>query len=235
MDHRPLAEQLTEALALGLPPVALAFRDAPPEGVAATDAVVPSACSFWRAAEQGVFFASVDRHASCPIGALVMGFELTPEVMQDLEAIVGRMTECGYLAPQEPASIPVGRRKAAGILYGPLADFPTTPDVVLVWLTPAQAMIWSEAAGGAAWDGETGTVLGRPACAALPAAIDRDRPTLSLGCTGMRTFTGIPEGHMLGVVPGERLGDLTRALARAAAVNHGMRAFYEERRAAVQG
>src|SRR3546814_17974296 len=86
--------------------------------------------------------------------------------------LIGTMTECGYIAASEPAHIPVNTQGAKGVLYGPLEDFPLPPDAVLLWLTPAQAMVWSEAAGRAEWGGAPPAIFtGRPACAAIPAAL----------------------------------------------------------------
>lgn len=230
MDPRTLAAALTKNLELALPPVALAFRDEAPAGVPTSDAVVPSACAFWRQAEAGLFFAPAERHSNCPIGAFVMGFELSDPTVQELQELVGRMTACGYVGAEEPGAIPIDQRHAKGILYGPLADFPETPDAALLWLTPVQAMIWGEASGGARWGGrEANTVFGRPACAAIPASLNGGRPTLSFGCIGMRTFTGIPEDRMLAVIPGDRLVEFNQAAAEAAAVNETMGAFYRER------
>jgi uncharacterized protein (DUF169 family) len=230
LDRRALATEIAENLGLELAPVALAFRDAPPAGIAVSEAVVPSACAFWRQAEQGVFFAPVAGHAHCPIGAFVMGFELGDELMAELQELIGRMTACGYVHKSEPAAIPTHRRRAKGILYGPLADFPEPPDAVLLWLRPDQAMIWSEATGGACWTAAApSTVSGRPACAAIPAAMDSGGPALSFGCVGMRTFTKIPADRMLAVVPGPRLAELAEAIARTVDVNRSMRGFYEGR------
>lgn len=230
MDRSNLAAALTKTLELALPPIALAFRDGPPPGVAVTDAVVPSACAFWRHAETGVFFAPAERHATCPIGAFVMGFELSEPTVQELQELVGRMTACGYVHADEPGAMPVDQHGAKGILYGPLAEFPEAPDVVLLWLTPSQAMIWGEASGGARWGGpEANTVFGRPACAAIPASLNGGRPTLSFGCIGMRTFTGIPADRMLAVIPGARLVEFSQAAAQAASLNETMGTFYRER------
>jgi uncharacterized protein (DUF169 family) len=235
MDNKNLSATLKDSLGLELPPVALGFRDAAPAGVTESTEVVPSACAFWREAEKGVFFASVERHANCPIGAFVMGFELSEALMGELMGLVGQMTACGYVHKDEAGKIPTNRRKARGIVYGPLGDFPGTPDVVLLWLTPSQAMIWSEANGGAAWDAAPSTVFGRPACAAIPAAMDAEAPRLSLGCMGMRTFTRIPQDRMLAVIPGAKLADFVAALGGATRVNATMRDFYEGRLAALHG
>lgn len=40
-----------------------------------------------------------------------------------------------------------------------------------------------------------------PLVSEVPAALNRDRATMSLGCAGMRVFTGVPEDLMLAVIP----------------------------------
>ena len=236
MNRQAIAADLCTHLNLDIPPVALAFLDQPPAGTDATQPVAPSACAFWRRAEQDVFFVPAQEHFNCPVGAMVMGFDLPEAVSAELMGLVGKMTACGYVDPDEPGRIPVNKKASKGILYGPLARFPVAPDAVLVWLTPLQAMIWSEAAGGAAWGGGAPTtVFGRPACAAIPSSLGDSRPTLSFGCIGMRTFTGIGEERMLAVMPGGNLADFARSLAGKKDVNGAMQAFYEERMAAVAG
>lgn len=234
MTNAETADILALRLGLDLPPVALAFADSPPDGVATFDGVVPSACRFWREAEKAVFFAPAADHFNCPIGAMVMGFDLPEPISQELMGLVGKMTECGYIGGDEPGHIPSTGKRAGGILYGPLADFPTAPDVVLLWLEPAQAMLWSETVGGAAWDTEKPlTVFGRPGCAAIPTAIGKDNTALSFGCIGMRTFTGIGPERMLAVVPGSRLEATAETISGTTAINASMEAFYKDREAAL--
>jgi uncharacterized protein (DUF169 family) len=234
MDNSDAAALLKSKLALGIEPVALACRDSAPEHVAVHHAAVPSACSFWREAENELFFAPAESHFNCPVGAMVFGFELPPAVSADLAALVGMMTQCGYVAAGEPGAIPTHPTKGAkGVLYGPLARFPVPPDAVLLWLTPAQAMVVSEATGSATW-GSNATVLGRPACAAIPQAINSNRSSLSLGCIGMRTFTGIAPERLLVAVPGTSIGTFAADVNRLSAINDGMAAFYRQRAAALQ-
>lgn len=232
MSNNVYAGELVRTLGLDLPPIAIAFVEQAPAGVAESAAVVPSACAFWREAERGVFFAAAERHFNCPVGAHVMGFDLPKPVSDELMGLIGTMTECGYIAASEPEHIPVNTQGAMGVLYGPLEDFPLPPDAVLLWLTPAQAMVWSEAAGRAEWGGATPAIFtGRPACAAIPAALAGGSSSLSLGCAGMRTFTGIGAEKMLAIVAGPHLGSATAAIAGMRGVNDTMQAFYEGRAA----
>ena len=235
-QYREFSTELVDRLGLDIAPIALAFADGAPAGVPAAAKVVPSACAFWRAAERAVFFAPAADHFNCPVGSMVMGFELPEAVTEQLMATVGKMTACGYIDPAEPAKIPVNKKGAKGVVYGPLAQFPVAADAVLLWLTPLQAMIWSEAAGGMEWGGKAPTtVFGRPGCAAIPTALSDRRPSLSFGCIGMRTFTGIPSDRMLAVISGGDLAAFVDALHRVKGANDAMQAAYEGLRTQILG
>lgn len=232
MELAELASRVQTGLGLEHPPVALTFVDAPPADLAGPARVAPSACSFWRDAERGTFYASAAEHFNCPIGSMVMGFELPQEVQQRLGELVGAMCEGSYLSADEPARIPAVTTPHAGIVYGPLADSRSTPDVVLLWVTAKQAMLCNEAMGTASWSAGPPTTTGRPGCAALPLAMAQDSPTLSLGCIGMRTFTEIDD-RMLIAVPGSRLESFVDALSTTLAANTQMLGFYEAQRDAL--
>lgn len=227
MSYSDDAEKISSALALETPPVAVAFVAEPPDDIPTTDRVVPSSCTFWRLAEQGVFYASAEQHFNCPVGAMVMGFELPVALQEQLGGLVGKMCECGYLSPDEAARIPSVGRGSAGVVYGPLGTFPMTPDVVLMWLTPTQAMLFSEAAGSASWSTQSGRATGRPACAAIPLAMANGSAGLSLGCMGMRTFTEVADDRLLAAIPASRIDELLESLQRTMAANDEMRSFYQ--------
>jgi len=104
--------------------------------------------------------------------------------------------------------------------------------VVLMWLTPSQAMVYNEATGNASWTASApATVSGRPGCTALPLAVKTDEPKMALGCIGMRTFTGIGDDRLLAAVPGDKIEELTAAVEAAVTANAGMRSFYEGHKA----
>jgi uncharacterized protein (DUF169 family) len=142
------------------------------------------------------------------------------------------MIGCSYLGANEPEKLPSIQKSKVGIVYGPLKDFPILPDLVLLWLTPRQGMIFSEAIGMCSWaETAPATVLGRPACAALPVASGSGRATLSFGCAGMRTFTGIRDDRLLGVLPGNTLEEFLGALGTVGEANKTMCAYYTEHKA----
>lgn len=227
------AGEITSLLNLGLPPVALTVTDDPPPAATRASELSPSSCAFWRRAETSVFYATAEQHYNCQIGAMVMGFGLPPEVTQQIGGLVESMSGCGYLSPEEAAKIPSVGGGAAGILYGPLAQFPVQPDVVLFWLKPTQAMVYHEAVGSASWTAAPTRTGGRPGCSAIPMAMQDGRAVLSLGCAGMRTFTEIAEDQMLAAVPGGKLGELIDALRVTVSANGEMESYYTRRKAEV--
>ncbi|MEV4898115.1 DUF169 domain-containing protein, partial [Nonomuraea sp. NPDC055795] len=165
-------------------------------------------------------------------------FDLPEQVQEQLGQMVTMMCQCDYIDPAEPAHIPTHTGApagpSAGIVYGPLAEHPTTPSVVLLWLTPLQAMLCNEAGGTATWSTETPPrMTGRPGCAALPLALVNGAPVTSYGCTGMRTFTEIGDDRLLLAIPGERLPDFVAAAEASAAANKTMEDFYKGHKAAV--
>jgi uncharacterized protein (DUF169 family) len=235
MSNAQTASLLRQRLNLDLPPVALALVSERPEGIGNLTEQVPSACTFWRRAEQGVFYASADDHMGCAIGGMVMGFELSESKTAELMGLVEQMCAICYIQPEEVPHIPHFNQKSRGIVYGPLSQFPLVPDVALIWVTPGQAMLLQEAVGAVQWaDSPANAVFGRPACGALPAAAASGQTTMSLGCMGMRTFTEIPADRCLVAIPGSILASLGDKLEQTFAANEKMREFYLGRKASYQ-
>ena len=107
MESAAISARLMDLLGLRQSPVSLAFAPEPPAGVTEDNKAVPSACSFWREVERGLFYAPPEQHFNCPVGAMVMGFELPEGVMQNLGGLVESMCSKGYLTSDEPARIPL--------------------------------------------------------------------------------------------------------------------------------
>ena len=78
-------------------PVALAFAETQPANIPRLDAVMPSGCSMWRRAETEVFFAAAEDHFNCPLGSMVMGFQLPAEQMDKVQEEVGMMCGIHYV------------------------------------------------------------------------------------------------------------------------------------------
>jgi uncharacterized protein (DUF169 family) len=236
MLNPQIAATLQDHLRLSAAPIGMAFVGEAPEGVPTAGDRIPSSCSMWRLAEEGVFYAPPESHFNCPVGAAVLGFELPPALQEELMGLVGLMSEARYFDPAEAGRLPSVKRPKRGILYGPLGELPSPPDLVLLWVTATQAMLAAEAVGTSLWTGEPGTkVFGRPGCAAIPIALDEARPTMSLGCAGMRTYTEIADGDMLMVLPFAQAEKLSVELPRVTGANRAITDFHEQRKAAIAG
>jgi uncharacterized protein (DUF169 family) len=222
---------ITKLLGLRTPPVAVAFLSAPPSGVEKwRGGNVPAGCSFWKAAQEGrVFYTEPEDHYNCAVGAYTHKIPLPESRASELNQTVGFMVESGYIRMEEVPSIPTLAATPAVIAYGPVDRAPFAADVVIVSAKPAQAMLLYEAA---ARSGAGGAMpgLGRPACAALPLALQNGSAAISLGCKGNRTFTGLADDEMYLAFTGPRWARVAPQLADIVASNRKMEAHYSAHR-----
>ncbi len=231
MKFPRLAEQIVQGLELSVSPVALAFLDECPANIPTYGYPVPSSCVFWVRAEREVFFAPAAAHENCPVGMLTMGFPMSPKVVSTLDEFVAKMCAVSYVGAREPERIPRISNAKKGILYGPLDLFPVGPDLVLIWANARQAMVIEETVGAVCWDSDDKAVaFGRPACAALAVAVQKGKSTLSLGCSGMRTFTAVGDEKLLISVPGAQIEPLAQRLTGVIQSNNMMLSFYRQHR-----
>src|SRR5207245_9794091 len=79
------------------PPIGLAFIEYIPENIQHTTRGVPSACTFWRLAEQGVFYATPEDHKECPIGMMTMGFVMPATDQKVAQALQGTTVGVTYV------------------------------------------------------------------------------------------------------------------------------------------
>ncbi len=229
--YREIASQIEDLLSLEAPLVGIALADAQPNGVVAFQDIAPSACSFWITAQNQTFFASQADHMNCVLGAYVMGFGLDEFGQEELVGVMQKMDDCGYFSPNEAPSVPTIEKKALGAVYGPLASFPLTASVAVMWLRASQAMLVQEATGSAHWGKDVvSRVTGRPGCGALPLAIKTSKPVVSAGCTGMRTFTGIDDDVLLAALPIDKIEEFAQNLYAVVEANSRMRSYYVARK-----
>jgi uncharacterized protein (DUF169 family) len=167
--YRDLAHRFSTLLQLQQPPIGLAFIDGIPEDIPHSTVGVPSACTFWRLGEQGVFYATADDHKQCPIGMMTMGFVMPESDQQRAQSLVETMASVQYFSPAEVSALPVVRKPHESIVYGRLDRFPMEADVVLCIIDTRQAMLIAEAMGNMNWlQGGGQSAFGRPTCAVIP-------------------------------------------------------------------
>lgn len=229
VDYRSLEQQLSSELGLTRRPVAIAFRDTPPQGIAKFAGTVPSGCSFWKLASEGrTFFTVPGDHYNCPIGSYTHNIPLPAERAQELTDTLGFMAGIGYVRMEEVPGIPVLPSTPATVIYAPLGDTPVEPDVVLFWGPAARVMLLHEAALSAGIPAGLST-LGRPTCMAVPAALAHGL-AMSTGCIGNRVYTGVEEGELYAAVPGTALARLAEASRTVNSANATLRQYHEGRK-----
>ncbi|HTP67824.1 MAG TPA: DUF169 domain-containing protein [Dongiaceae bacterium] len=229
-NAQELQRRFGNVIATGRHPVAVTFLDAPPPGVQKFDGTEPSGCSFWRLAATGrTFYTVPENHFNCAVGAYTHNISLSPDREKETEQTLKMMFDLGYVKPEEVPQIPRLSKPPKAILYSPLADAASVPDVVLFAVKPAAAMLLHEAANRAGI-GVGVAALGRPTCMALPASLQHGAIT-SLGCIGNRVYTGLAEDEMYVVIRGAVLERVADALATITAANAALRSYASDRRA----
>jgi uncharacterized protein (DUF169 family) len=210
-------------------PVAVAFLDAPPDGVSRFEGTEPSGCSFWRLAAAGkIFYTVPENHFNCAVGAYTHNIPLSPEREKETEQTLKMMFDLGYVKPEEVPQIPRLAKTPKAIVYAPLGDAPVNPDVVLFACKPATAMLLNEAAARAGVSSGA-PALGRPTCMALPASLAHGS-ILSLGCIGNRVYTGLGDDEVYIVLRSKDLATVVEALAVITGANAALQTYAEGRR-----
>ena len=226
--YQDLVQRLTEQLQLKQPPIGLAFIERVPENVQHTTKGVPSACTFWRLAEQGVFYATSEDHKECPIGMMTMGFAMPEADQQRAQALVGTMASVQYFSPAEVSALPIVKKPHQNIVYGRLDQFPVEADVVLCIIDTRQAMLIAEAMGSLDWLQSGGqAAFGRPTCAIISRTMQTNQISMSFGCVGARTYTGLTPSELVLTVAGSELADLVERLQTTVAANAALAPFHQ--------
>ena len=224
---------LTDLLRLTSAPVAIAFVDTAPPGVAHAAAIEPAGCGYWRRAAAGeVFFTVADDHKRCPIGAHTHNVPLSEAEQGELMNLVQTMVGLSYLKIEDVAAIPTRQTPLQVAVYSPLALAPVPPDVVLVRGNARQLMLLSEASQAAGVAG-SGATMGRPTCAVLPAAINSAHTASSFGCVGNRVYTGADENDAYFAIPGAHLSAVEQQLTTIVRANEALQDFHRARAAAI--
>jgi uncharacterized protein (DUF169 family) len=233
-DSQKLAKELMSSLELSLPPIAVSFCDVAPANVPLYDSVVPAGCVFWQEAATRTFVTSASDHELCAIGVHthhIAGASASQplELQQALKAMSG----LDYVREEEVAAIPVVQRQVRHVVYGPLADFPLDPEVVLLFAHAAQGLILSEAV--ARVDKGMPPAMGRPACAVVPQVLNHGSAAMSLGCCGARAYLDtLTEGVAMWAFPGSKLEQYCAEMGVLSRANKTLTVFHARRREDVE-
>lgn len=233
MTLTEIAESLRSTLTLTLPPVAITLADSAPAGVPAFSGRVAAGCRFWQDAATRTFVTAPRDHDLCAIGTFTHNLEVSAAHEADRRDALQIFADLGYVRPEDIPAIPVLQTQPAFVIYGPLADAPLPPDVVLLFVRADQTLILSEASQSL--EGGLPPAMGRPACAVVPQAKNTGRSALSLGCCGARAYLDIlTDDVALYAIPGPRLETFAERVAQLAKANGILTTFHRIRRQDVE-
>lgn len=223
---------LNTELGLTRRPVAISFLDSPPAGVDKFSGVVPSGCSFWRLAGDGRRFYTVPAdHFNCPIGSHTHSIALPDERKKELGDTLSFMSDIGYIRMEEVGKIPTLEKQPNVIVYAPLGEAVTPPDVVILVGKPGSIMLLVEAAARAGVTTQF-PVFGRPTCMTIPAAM-QSGVVGSSGCIGNRVYTEISDDELYVTIRGTDLEKVVGELETIINANDDLREYHRTRKNAL--
>jgi uncharacterized protein (DUF169 family) len=229
-ENRELASQLQQALNLPVSPIAISVVDKVPDGVPEYNGTAPAGCLFWQEAAKGAFATSTKDHELCAIGVHTHNLAApSPAHERELTQVLGVMAGMNYVREEDVAAIPVIQKEVKHVIYAPLADSPVPPDVVMLFAHSRQSLVITEAV--AQVDDSMPPAMGRPACAAIPQALNSGRAAMSLGCCGARAYLDeLTDDIALWALPGTRLQAYTETISTFAGANDVLTNFHTLRR-----
>jgi uncharacterized protein (DUF169 family) len=202
LTNPPLAitwSTATEASAAGISP----FDEpmAPPTGDGRTGRV-PAGCVFWMKGTDRTFSTEAADHGNCSVGSVTHGFKGWADVVANAD--VAALLESGWVTMDDVPNIPVVADGAERITYGPLAESPLDPDVVLLRLNAKQLMVLHDAV-------PTMAMEGKPQCH-IVALAKGGTVAASVGCMLSRVRTQMPSTEMTAAIPAARVASVVDAL-----------------------
>ena len=220
-DWATLASELSSALHLSSPPLAITFSDAPLAGVPAFNEPmpdgrtgrVPAGCVFWMKAAEATFTTVAEDHGNCSVGSLTHGFKTLEEVAGNSD--VAALLDSGWVTMDAVPEIPVVHDRPGAVTYGPLAETPVDPDVVFLRVTARQLMVLSDAIPGL-------RIEGKPQCHIVAVAKEQGEPAASVGCALSRVRTGMPPTEMTCAIPAARLPEVVAAILHNAEADNAV-------------
>ena len=225
-DWRSLNDRLRATLKPFAAPVAISFL---PDGQAAPvsrlDAAypepneqgrtgqVPAGCVFWVRGATESFLTTAPDHANCSVGSLTHGF-LTVEEAATKDDVCA-VLESGWVDEVAVAGLPRVSEKPAAVVYRPLADCQTLPDVVLLRINGLALMTLKDSLPEL-------RIEGKPQCHIVAIAKEEGVVAASVGCALSRARTGMRPEEMTCAIPGRRLAEVVEILEGTVGLNQAM-------------
>ncbi len=232
-DFATIADTLTSSLHLQQPAVAISFSDSLPADVPAHTGRVPAGCRFWEDGAAAAFATTAADHYSCAIGVYTHNLQPSPEQQTDLMDAFKVFGDLGYVRPEDLPQIPVLQSQPKYVVYAPLAQAKTAPDIVMLFVHSSQALILSEATQQV--ENQVAPAMGRPACAVVPQVMNTGRAALSMGCCGARAYLDVLRDEVaIFAIPGAKLAAYVERIEELSKANAVLSQFHQLRRRSVE-
>jgi uncharacterized protein (DUF169 family) len=216
-DWSAAAGDLANLLHLNQPPLAITWASADAVDAAgispfaepmATPAAdgrtgrVAAGCVFWMKGADRTFSTEAADHGNCSVGSVTHGFKGWGDVVGNDD--VAALLDSGWVTMDDVPNIPVVSDGAERIAYGPLAESPVDPDVVLLRVNAKQMMVLHDAV-------PTMAMEGKPQCH-IVAMAKSGTMAASVGCMLSRVRTQMPSTEMTAAIPAAKVADVIDAL-----------------------
>ena len=163
---------------------------------------------------------------------MTMGFTMPESDQQRAQGLVETMASVQYFSPAEVSALPIVNKAHQSVVYGRLDLFPIPADVVLCIIDTQQAMLVAEAMGSMDWlQGGGQAAFGRPTCAVIPRTMQTNSISMSFGCVGARTYTGLTPSELVLTIPASEFTGLVERLETIVAANAALAPFHQQQKA----
>ena len=228
-DWRSLNDRLVATLKPYAPPIAISFLaegqaapvarlddDFPEPNASGRTGQVPAGCVFWIRGAGESFATTAADHANCSVGSLTHGFLTLAEAVTKDD--VGAVLESGWVDEVAVKQLPVVTTKPGTVVYGPLAESRTEPDVVLLRINGLALMILKDAFPDL-------RIEGKPQCHIIAIAKEQGTVAASVGCALSRSRTGMKSEEMTCAIPVRRLNEVVDALESTLSLDRAMASY----------
>jgi uncharacterized protein (DUF169 family) len=206
-----MAASLMSGLRLAEKPIAISFLDQSPVDISPLDnedapansygrtGKVSAGCVFWMKASNGAFSTIAQDHANCSVGSYTHG--LLPMEAAAQKDDIAAILESGWVCEEDFEKIPRVTEKVNFIVYGPLEDAKTIPDVVLIRPNAFGLMVLKDAFPSMSMEG-------KPQCHIIALAKSHNQIAASVGCALSRVRTGMKQEEGTCALPGNLLPEV---------------------------
>lgn len=177
---------------------------------------MPAGCVFWIKGATESFATVAADHANCSVGSFTHGF-LTLEEAATKDDVCA-VLDSGWVDMASVQQLPRVPDKPETVVYAPLSQTETAPDVVLLRINGFALMTLKDALPNL-------RIEGKPQCHIIAIAKELGEVAASVGCALSRARTGMRPEEMTCAIPGSRLADVVNAVEAAVTLDRMMASY----------